>query len=111
MVGSGSGGGVAAFHLAAAGVDTIVVEEGGYHVASEFNQREEDMYPMLYRASGQQVSSDGLINVMQGSCYGGGTVINTSDCVPIPAEVLQHWRQLVGVRTGPRRASRPRTVQ
>lgn len=97
VVGSGSGGGVAAFHLAAAGVDTIVVEEGGYHVASEFNQREEDMYPMLYRSSGQQVSSDGLINVMQGSCYGGGTVINTSDCVPIPPDVLQHWRHLVGV--------------
>jgi choline dehydrogenase-like flavoprotein len=97
VVGSGSGGGVAAFHLADAGVDTIVVEEGGYHVASEFNQREEDMYPMLYRSSGQQTSSDGLINVMQGSCYGGGTVINTSDCVPIPSEVLAHWRGLVGV--------------
>jgi len=96
VIGSGSGGGVAAFHLAEAGVDTIVIEEGGYHVASEFNQREEDMYPMLYRAGGQQTSSDGLINVMQGSCYGGGTVINTSDCVPIPPEVLAHWRQLVG---------------
>jgi len=97
VVGSGSGGGVAAFHLAEAGVDTIVVEEGGYHVASEFNQREEDMYPMLYRSSGQQTSSDGMINVMQGSCYGGGTVINTSDCVPIPSDVLAHWRRLVGV--------------
>lgn len=96
VVGSGSGGGVAAFHLAEAGVDTIVVEEGGYHVASEFNQREEDMYPMLYRAGGQQTSSDGMVNVMQGSCFGGGTVINTSDCVPIPAEVLAHWRSLVG---------------
>jgi len=97
VVGSGSGGGVAAFHLAAAGVDTIVVEEGGYHVAREFNQREEDMFPMLYRSGGQQVTSDGMINVLQGSCYGGGTVINTSDCVPIPPEVLQHWRGLVGV--------------
>lgn len=96
VIGSGSGGGVAAFHLAEAGVDTIVIEEGGYHVASEFNQREEDMYPMLYRNSGQQPTTDGMINVMQGSCYGGGTVINTSDCVPIPPEVLAHWQQLVG---------------
>jgi choline dehydrogenase-like flavoprotein len=96
VVGTGSGGGVAAYHLAAAGVDTIVIEEGGYHVASEFNQREEDMYPMLYRNGGQQVTSDGMINVMQGSCYGGGTVINTSDCVPIPPEVLDHWQQLTG---------------
>jgi choline dehydrogenase-like flavoprotein len=96
VVGSGSGGGVAAFHLAEAGVDTIVIEEGGYHVASEFNQREEDMWPMLYRAGGQQMTSDGMISVLQGSCYGGGTVINTSDALPIPEEVLAHWRRLVG---------------
>ncbi len=96
VVGSGAGGGVAAYHLAEAGVDTIVVEEGGYHVAAEFNQREEDMYPMLYRSGGQQVSSDGMINVMQGSCYGGGTVINVSDAFDIPPEVLAHWQRAYG---------------
>jgi choline dehydrogenase-like flavoprotein len=96
VVGSGSGGGVAAYHLAEAGVDTIVVEEGGYHVASEFNQREEDMYPMLYRSGGQQMTSDGMISVMQGSCYGGGTVINVSDAFDIPSEVLAHWRHAYG---------------
>lgn len=96
VVGSGAGGGVAAFHLAEHGVDTIVIEEGGYHVAREFNQREEDMYPMLYRAGAQQTTSDGMINVMQGSCYGGGTVINVSDAFDIPPEVLAHWRDLVG---------------
>jgi choline dehydrogenase-like flavoprotein len=96
VVGSGSGGGVAAYHLAEAGVDTIVVEEGGYHVASEFNQREEDMYPMLYRSGGQQMTSDGMISVMQGSCYGGGTVINVSDAFDIPSEVLAHWQRAYG---------------
>lgn len=98
VVGSGSGGGVAAYHIAAAGVDTIVLEEGGYHVAAEFNQREEDMWPMLYRDGGQQMTSDGTIAILQGSCYGGGTVINTSDCVPIPGEVLAHWQRLVGAK-------------
>ena len=97
VVGSGAGGGVAAYHLAEAGVDTIVVEEGGYHVAAEFNQREEDMYPMLYRSGGQQVSSDGMINVMQGSCYGGGTVINVSDAFDIPPEVLARLDQATRV--------------
>ena len=85
VVGSGSGGGVAAYHIAAAGFDTIVVEEGGYFSAPDFNQREADMWPMLYRNGGQQMTSDGMISVLQGSCYGGGTVINTSDCLPIPA--------------------------
>jgi choline dehydrogenase-like flavoprotein len=98
VVGSGPGGGVAAYHIAAAGFDTIVVEEGGYHVAREFNQREEDMQPMLYRNGCQQTTSDGLVNVMQGSCYGGGSVINDSDCVPIPGVVLAHWQKLVGTK-------------
>jgi len=98
VVGSGSGGGVAAYHVAAAGFDTLVVEEGGYYVARDFNQREEDMWPMLYRNGNQQTTSDGLISVMQGSCFGGGTVINTSDCVPIPGEVLAHWQGAFGLR-------------
>ena len=96
VVGSGSGGGVAAFHLAEASVETIVVEEGGYHTRKDFNQREEDMWPMLYRAGGQQTTADGMISVLQGSCYGGGTVINCSDCLPIPGVVLAHWQNLVG---------------
>jgi choline dehydrogenase-like flavoprotein len=96
VVGTGAGGGVAAFHLAEAGVDTLILEEGGYHVASEFNQREEDMFPMLYRSGGAQTTSDGMINVLQGSCFGGGTNINTSDCEPIPTEVLEHWQKLTG---------------
>ena len=98
VVGSGSGGGVAAYRLAEAGVDTIVVEEGGHHVAAEFNQREEDMYPMLYRSGGQQMTSDGMISVMQGSCYGGGTVINVSDAFDIPTEVLAHWQRTYGTK-------------
>ena len=96
VVGSGPGGGVAAYHLAAAGIDTIVLEEGGRHVAAEFNQREEDMRPMLYRDGGSQMTSDGMIAVLQGSCVGGGSVVNVSDCVPIPGEVLAHWHKLVG---------------
>ena len=98
VVGSGSGGGVAAYHIAAAGFDTIVLEEGGHHVARDFNQREEDMWPMLYRNGNQQMTSDGLVSVMQGSCYGGGTVINTSDCVHIPGEVLAHWQRKLELR-------------
>ena len=96
VVGSGPGGGVAAYHLAAAGIETVVLEEGGRHVAAEFNQREEDMRPMLYRDGGSQMTSDGMIAVLQGSCLGGGSVVNVSDCVPIPGEVLAHWHKLVG---------------
>lgn len=97
VVGSGAGGGVAAYHLAAAGVDTIVLEEGGHFKAKDFNQREEDMYPALYRAGGQQWTTDGMVNVLQGSVLGGGTVINAADVTPIEPEVLWHWQKHFGI--------------
>lgn len=97
VIGSGAGGAVAAHRLAQARVDTIMLEEGGHHQGHEFNQREEDMYPMLYRAGGQQLTEDGLVSVMQGSVLGGGTVINTADCTKIEPEVLAHWRRAHGL--------------
>ena len=74
-----------------------MLEEGGYFTAKDFTQREEEMFPALYRAGAQQFTDDGLINVLQGSCYGGSTVINTADCVPIPPEVFAHWNRHFGV--------------
>lgn len=97
IVGSGSGGAVVAHGLATAGVEVVVLEEGGYFTKKDFTQREDQMFPALYRAGAQQMSDDGLINVLQGSCFGGSTVINTADCVPIPPEVFEHWKGLVGI--------------
>ncbi len=97
VVGSGAGGGVAAYKLAEAGVDTVVLEEGGYYQAKDFNQREEDMMPALYRSAGRQTTTDGLIYVWQGSAFGGSTVINTADATPIEPEVLHHWQQHFGL--------------
>jgi choline dehydrogenase-like flavoprotein len=97
VVGSGSGGAVVARTLAEAGVAVLVLEEGGRFTAADFSQREEEMFPALYRGAAQQHTEDGLVNVLQGSCYGGSTVVNTADCVPIPAAVLAHWRRHLGV--------------
>jgi len=97
IIGSGAGGAVVAKHLAEAGNDTIVLEEGGRFTASDFSQRDDQMYPLLYRSGGTQLTEDGLINVLQGSCYGGSTVINMADCVPSPPEVLAHWQQRFGL--------------
>ncbi len=97
VIGSGAGGAVVAHGLATAGVETVVVEEGGYFQARDMTQRDEQMIPALYRDRGQQLSSDGMINVLQGSCYGGSTVINTADCEPTPAPVYEHWRRHYGL--------------
>jgi len=97
VVGSGAGGAVVAQILAAAGEEVVVLEEGGRFTARDFTQREDEMFPALYRGAGQQLSHDGTINVLQGSCYGGSTVINMADCVPTPPEVYAHWRRLLGI--------------
>jgi len=93
VVGSGAGGAVVARTLAEAGTPVLVLEEGGRFTAADFTQREEEMFPALYRGAAQQHSEDGLVNVLQGSCYGGSTVVNTADCVPISPAVLAHWRR------------------
>ena len=97
VIGSGAGGGVVSYHLAKAGVKTIVLEEGGRFQAKDMTQREEEMYPQLYRAGGQQTTSDGQINVMQGSAFGGSTLINAADVTPIEPEVLLHWQKQHGI--------------
>lgn len=97
VIGSGAGGGVVSYHLAKAGVKTIVLEEGGRFQAKDMTQREEEMYPQLYRAGGQQLTSDGQVNVMQGSAFGGSTLINAADVTPIEPEVLDHWQKHHGI--------------
>jgi len=97
VVGSGSGGAPVAHALATAGVDVLVVEEGPHYLGRDMTQRDDEMMPALYRARGQQPTADGLVNVLQGSCVGGSTVINAADCEPTPEPVLEHWRRRFGL--------------
>lgn len=96
VIGSGAGGAVAAALLAEAGLEVLVLEEGGHFQAKDFTQREGEMYNALYRLGGSQFSEGEGVNVLQGSCVGGSTVINQGDCTRIPPEVLAHWRRLTG---------------
>lgn len=94
IIGSGAGGGVAAGLLAEAGREVLVLEEGA--PVTRFTQREEEMYPALYRDGGNQFTDDGGVNVLQGRTLGGSTVINMADVVGIPDGVLAHWAQRYG---------------
>ncbi|MCK6530797.1 GMC family oxidoreductase [Myxococcota bacterium] len=97
VVGSGAGGGVAACLLAEAGRDVLVLEEGAHVPRERMTQREEQMYPLLYRDGGNQMTADGGVSVLQGRVVGGSTVVNMADVVPIPDAVLAHWRTRFGV--------------
>lgn len=96
VIGSGAGGAVVAGTLAEAGFEVVLLEEGQRVGREAMTQREEQMYPLLYRDGGNQMTADGGVSVLQGRTLGGSTVVNMADVVPIPDEVVEHWRQVHG---------------
>lgn len=97
VVGSGAGGATAAWELARAGREVVVLEEGGDFPPERLTEREGEMYDQLYMERGGRATSDLGISVLQGRALGGGTVINASDVVPIPDGVLRFWRRRHGL--------------
>lgn len=97
IVGSGCAGATAARVLAEAGVDVVVLEEGGDRTGRALTQRDAEMYGALYADRGGRSTEDLAITVLQGRALGGGGVINAADVVPIPDAVLEHWGRRFGL--------------
>ncbi len=97
VVGSGCGGATAAWTLAEAGLDVVVLEEGGDYTGTRLTQRDSEMYDQLYMDRGGRSTDDLSITILQGRVLGGGGVINASDVVPIPHGVLDHWEHHFGL--------------
>ncbi|MDX1530605.1 MAG: GMC family oxidoreductase N-terminal domain-containing protein, partial [Rhodothermales bacterium] len=93
VVGSGAGGGVVAGELAAAGEDVIVVEKGPYVPRSAFDGLEGRAMERMYERRGSLVTADGAVNVLAGSCLGGGTTINWAGSFRTPDYVLRQWAE------------------
>lgn len=98
IVGSGAGGASAARVLAEAGMDVIVVEQGGYHDASTYPPDPIDAMTMLYRDAGLTICEGRpAIPVPVGRCVGGTTVVNSGTCLRPPGEILRRWRDEFGI--------------
>ena len=93
VVGSGAGGAVTAKELSQKGLNVILLEMGGYNTSRDFNQREEDMYPLLLAEQGASSTGDYSINVIHGKGVGGSTVHNTGLCYRTPKEILELWER------------------
>ena len=72
IVGSGAGGATVAAELAAAGVDVIMLEEGGYHPTGSFTAETGRALRTLYRDGGGGMAI-GRPSVLfaEGRCVGG----------------------------------------
>jgi len=99
IVGSGAGGATMAAELAAAGVDVIVLEEGGYHPTESFTTATGRALRTLYRDGGGGMAI-GRPSVLyaEGRCVGGSTVVNGGMSWRTPARVLQRWAEQEGLR-------------
>jgi len=98
VIGSGAGGAVLAAGLAEAGVDVVILEEGGEYGARDFAVLDESWsLPTLYQERGGRATEDRAITVLQGRSVGGGTTVNWTTCFRTPDRILAHWRDLHGL--------------
>jgi choline dehydrogenase-like flavoprotein len=97
VIGSGAGGSVVAAELAAAGHEVVVLEMGDYLNEADFTGMEAEMTPRLFLRRGLLATSDLGMVVLAGSCLGGGTVVNWSDSLRTPPDVLDEWEREHGL--------------
>jgi long-chain-alcohol oxidase len=97
VVGSGAGGGAAAGVLAAAGLDVVVVEAGGYFSEEDFDGAELSGYARLYLGGGGVATDDQSMGLLAGSCLGGGTTVNYTWCFRPPDHVRADWKERFGL--------------
>lgn len=92
IVGSGAGGATMAAELAAAGVDVVIVEEGGYHPTESYGTSIGHALRTLYRNGGAE-SAIGRPPILfsEGRCVGGSTVVNGGMSFRTPERVLDRW--------------------
>jgi choline dehydrogenase-like flavoprotein len=92
VVGSGAGGATMAAELADAGVDVVVVEEGGYHPTESFTAQAGRAARTLYRDGGAGLAfGRPPVLFSEGRCVGGSTVVNGGMSWRTPAQVLDSW--------------------
>lgn len=72
VIGSGFGGAIAAFHLAAGGASVVVLERGPWLTANEFDH--DFKLGSSYTRIFDFVVGDGM-SVLSGNCVGGGSVV------------------------------------
>ncbi len=104
VVGTGAGGAVAAARLRAAGLDVLMLEEGGLHRTETFGTDPGTMIRRLYRDAGtSMILGNPPIIFAEGRCVGGSTVINGGMSWRTPEPVLARWERELGLAGfGPR---------
>ncbi|WP_419167131.1 GMC family oxidoreductase N-terminal domain-containing protein [Candidatus Palauibacter sp.] len=95
VIGSGAAGSVVAGLLATKGRSVVMLEEGPYLAANDFDDDDEARtVARCYKEGGLQTTVDADLSIIQGQCVGGSTVINNKICFEIRDDVLDEWQRL-----------------
>lgn len=97
IVGSGAGGGCVAAKLAAAGLDVVVLERGGYHAERDFTHLEQQAFRDMYLYGSTLMTTDQGVRIVAGATLGGGTVVNFATAFRTPDFVLREWADLTAI--------------
>lgn len=100
VVGSGAGGGAAAMHLAQAGLNVLILEEGPFVPTTEYSTSAAKMLKRMYRDAGTSMIM-GKPNVVfaEGRCVGGSTVFYGGMTWRTPDNILHRWVSENGIDT------------
>jgi choline dehydrogenase-like flavoprotein len=94
IVGSGAGGATMAAELAEAGLDVVVLEEGGYYTTRDFTAEATKMIRALYRDGGATIAiGNPPVMFQEGRAVGGSTVVNGGMSWRTPERVLERWQR------------------
>lgn len=97
VVGSGAGGGVAAWELTRRGMQVVVLELGEAMPEEQMGGPELRGMERMYLDRGLAATTDAAFAILAGSCLGGGTTVNWTACLPPPEWLLDEWEREGGV--------------
>ncbi len=102
IVGSGAGGMTMAAHLAEAGLDVIVLEEGAYYRSQDISAfKPSESLRRLFREAGMLAAlgrgQTPTISLTVGRAVGGSSLLTGGVCFRIPSEVHHGWEHDLGL--------------
>jgi choline dehydrogenase-like flavoprotein len=99
VIGSGPGGAVTACHLAEAGREVVLAEEGAAEDQGACPPFSREEMERRYRNGGLTLALGGAkVNYVEARCVGGGSEINSGLYHRTPPEVLARWAERFDVR-------------
>lgn len=97
VVGSGTGGAIAAYELARAGKKVIVLEAGNYVPSSDFKEDLADSMQRMFQDYALQTNATGDLILLQGAMVGGSSVVDATICERMPKAVFEQWQKDFGL--------------